>query len=346
MRAWRERKKEIPVENSAVNNPELNATLPLGPGEWDEALGVPLCVVCQYAEKIEILERELGWKDEEFDFILQYLRTVLLKHGASLIYTASSAPGSLQTLIRSTLNIQSLLQRNVLKHNLIDRDKILVPPGWDSWGMIRVLREGFDVEGTSHDWSVDIEGSSLPVGPSDGSGSLDHRTNATNGNLRDQKGSATSAYEGIIRDPKDHGDSAFELDTQDATAIEVQCEDLQVFLARQMEVLRSLKAEDDLAQKASESEKHAAGRTTPTRDTQPEGGGLREHIGPVQFNIGGIDVDADDMLKSLKDREAGRSSDDSSFVTSPDGKLETEKLASFFAGLMSPDGQSATSSPR
>jgi dynein light intermediate chain 1 len=22
-------------------------TLPLGPGEWDEALGLPLCVVCQ-----------------------------------------------------------------------------------------------------------------------------------------------------------------------------------------------------------------------------------------------------------------------------------------------------------
>ena len=340
MRAWREREKEVHVENSPVNNPEIHATLPLGSGEWDEALGVPLCVVCQYAEKIEILERELGWKDEEFDFILQYLRTVLLKHGASLIYTASSAPGSLQTLIRSTLNIQSLLQRNVLKHNLIDRDKILVPPGWDSWGKIRVLRKGFDVESTSHDWSIDIEGSSLPVGPYDGSGSLDHSTNVTNGNLRDQKGSATSAYEVVIRDPNDHGDSTFELDTQDATAMEVQCEDLQVFLARQMQVLERLKAEDDQAQKASESEKHAAGRTTPTRDTQPlGGGGLRDHIGPVQFNIGGIDVDADDMLKSLKDREAGRSSDDSSFVTSPDGKIETEKLASFFAGLMSPDGQ-------
>jgi dynein light intermediate chain 1 len=47
--------------------------VPMGPGEWDEPLGIPLCVVCQNADKIEALERERGWKEEEFDFILQYL---------------------------------------------------------------------------------------------------------------------------------------------------------------------------------------------------------------------------------------------------------------------------------
>lgn len=26
---------------------EADVTLPLGPGEWEEALGLPLCVVCQ-----------------------------------------------------------------------------------------------------------------------------------------------------------------------------------------------------------------------------------------------------------------------------------------------------------
>lgn len=31
------------------------------------------------ADKIEMLERERGWKEEEFDFVLQFLRTVLLK---------------------------------------------------------------------------------------------------------------------------------------------------------------------------------------------------------------------------------------------------------------------------
>jgi dynein light intermediate chain 1 len=31
------------------------------------------------ADKIETLEKERAWKEEEFDFVLQFLRTVLLK---------------------------------------------------------------------------------------------------------------------------------------------------------------------------------------------------------------------------------------------------------------------------
>lgn len=346
IKMWRERRKEVPVENIAITNPDINVTLPLGPGEWDEALGIPLCVVCQYAEKTEILEKELGWKDDEFDIILQYLRTILLKHGASLIYTASSAPGSLQTLIRSTLDIQSLLQRNPLKHNLVDRDKILVPPNWDTWGKIRVLREGFDLEGTSHGWSIDIQDSSLAVKLSEESTSSNHSNNATNGNLTNQNSSAISAYESAIRNPKDHTISDFEFDSQDADGIEVECEDLQDFLAKQMQVLAALTAEDELEKKAEESKKQAAGQTTPKRATQPlADGGIDQYIGPVQFNMGGINVDAESMLKSLKDREAGRSLDDGSSVP-PDENLETEQLTSFFDGLANRSGRSASSSPR
>ena len=33
---------------------------------------------------------------------------------------------------------------------------MFVPSGWDSWGKIRVLRDGFDVEGVCAGWSVDI----------------------------------------------------------------------------------------------------------------------------------------------------------------------------------------------
>lgn len=31
------------------------------------------------ADKIEKLEKEHGWHEEEFDFILQFMRTILLK---------------------------------------------------------------------------------------------------------------------------------------------------------------------------------------------------------------------------------------------------------------------------
>src|SRR5258706_15763957 len=80
--------------------------------------------------------------------------------GASLIYTIPSVPSPLQTLIHSSLGIQSLLKKQPLRHNVIDREKVLVPANWDSWGKIRVLREGFDVEGVNRGWSVDISESS------------------------------------------------------------------------------------------------------------------------------------------------------------------------------------------
>lgn len=80
---------------------EGDVSLPLGPGEWEEALGLPLCVVCQNvrtlealetscqlivlkSDRIEELERERSWKEEEFDFVLQFLRTVLLKRKSNL----------------------------------------------------------------------------------------------------------------------------------------------------------------------------------------------------------------------------------------------------------------------
>lgn len=53
--------------------------LPLSQGEYDEPIGLPLVVVCQNVDKMDLLEREMGYKEELFDFIQQYLRTILLK---------------------------------------------------------------------------------------------------------------------------------------------------------------------------------------------------------------------------------------------------------------------------
>ena len=38
-----------------------DVSLPLGPGEWEEALGLPLCVVCQ---NVRILESASGQADD------------------------------------------------------------------------------------------------------------------------------------------------------------------------------------------------------------------------------------------------------------------------------------------
>ncbi|KAI4136584.1 MAG: hypothetical protein L6R39_007718 [Caloplaca ligustica] len=162
MKEWQQRRRGATYEGASAATNDHAVNIPLGPGEWDDPLGLPICVACHGTEKIEALERDHGWREEEFDFALQYLRTVLLKHGSSLVFTSLSVPNSLPTLIHSSLGIHSLLKRQTLKHNVIDRDKVLVPPNWDSWGKIRVLREGFDVEGISSGWNVDIQ---LPPKP-------------------------------------------------------------------------------------------------------------------------------------------------------------------------------------
>ena len=49
MISWRERGRGGNAFDGGVSGStaESDVSLPLGPGEWEEALGLPLCVVCQ-----------------------------------------------------------------------------------------------------------------------------------------------------------------------------------------------------------------------------------------------------------------------------------------------------------
>jgi dynein light intermediate chain 1 len=88
MTAWKERRTgpDAPTAmpgggNTSGTSSEAKQTpaIPLGPGEWEDGLGVPLSVVCMNANKIERMERDFGWQEEQFDFVLQWMRCVLLK---------------------------------------------------------------------------------------------------------------------------------------------------------------------------------------------------------------------------------------------------------------------------
>lgn len=259
------------------------------------------------ADKIEKLEKDHGWHEEQFDFILQFLRTILLKReyhdpepawytktdnlldGASLIYTSPFLASSLQSLIHSSLGIHSLLKRQSLKHNVIDRDKIVVPANWDSWGKIRIIREGFDMEGVSTAWSIEIQDPPEPL----------YKTKSTNNdsensNPAEDGTSAVTVFEQTITDPK-ISRSIIPPSTNNSDDVDIETPDMQEFLSQQKEKLEQLKAEDA---------KDRANQQVPQLEMSPmdDQGRVNEHIGPVQFNMGGIQVDADDMLKKLRVR--------------------------------------------
>lgn len=196
------------------------------------------------------------------------------------------------------LGVYSQLKKQNLKHNVIDRDKVLIPPSWDSWGKIRVLREGFDVEGISHGWSVDVQ-----PAPPGAEGTPERRETSSSGPKGNGQGAGViPAYEEVIKDPRGN-------DEEDPTGtnqgIEIPPVNTQEFLAGQLEIMERLKAEDEKGQEAkgSKAPSDRPGKTAtllanPLVAQYP--GRVDEHIGPVQFNFGGIQVDSDGMAMKQK----------------------------------------------
>ncbi|OCH86224.1 hypothetical protein OBBRIDRAFT_890634 [Obba rivulosa] len=169
-----------------------NTVLPLGPGTFTHnAAGVPIIVTCTKADLIDegsagigagssgmgaMVKGKGGEWEERTDGVMQVLRTICLKYGAALFYT-TPLPQTLQNLRQYTLHLlftppaPSLAftastdapapVRNPFsfqqKPNPLDRDKIVIPAGWDSWGKITVLREGFDPKSWGEAWERDIE---------------------------------------------------------------------------------------------------------------------------------------------------------------------------------------------
>ncbi|KAI9783301.1 MAG: hypothetical protein M1816_001433 [Peltula sp. TS41687] len=306
-----------------------DVSLPLGPGELDDMLGLPLCVVCQNADQTGTLEEEHGWREEEFDFVQQTIRTILLKYGSSLIYTSLTNPNSfLQTLIHSSLNIHSLIQRGepVVKHNIIDRDRILIPPIWDSWGKIRILREGFDCEAVHRGWAIDLDDHATTSRKSSSNEENNDNNNNNSAVNKDAApapttagggGGATSAYEQTIRSP--HGTTAHDPSTNTAPPqpkLEIEPTSTQSFLASQQEIIERLKHEEEHQQQIRNMNDNMNDNTThPHQHQHHHAGGahgqpskiITDQIGPVQFNMGGIQIDADDMLKRIRSRHGADS---------------------------------------
>ncbi|PIL37380.1 hypothetical protein GSI_01074 [Ganoderma sinense ZZ0214-1] len=171
----------------------VNGTvLPLGQGTLTHnSAGVPIVVVCTKADLIDegsdiigsgpsgmggMVKGKGGEWEERTDSIMQVLRTVCLKYGAGLFYTTPQ-PTTLQVLRQYALHTLFMPPapspamagsevtappRNPFpfphKPNALDRDKIVVPAGWDSWGKIGVLREGFDPKLWGEGWENDLDG--------------------------------------------------------------------------------------------------------------------------------------------------------------------------------------------
>lgn len=318
MRSWRERRAGPVIEGvtpAFVLNPQQQSSAPpppLGPGEWDDPLGISICIVCLNAENTHILAREHVWTDTQFDYILQHLRAVLLRHGGSLVYTSSTQASNaiLIDLIRSSLSIQSLLKKTVLRPEAIKRDGIMIPPNWDTAGKIKTLDASFDVEAIGADWSREIAASMEQIASQPSITSLSLAPTGTE---------VLPRYSRKIQDPNQHFTHT---DTESATdnAPPKPRPNLQEFLASQLPILRSLEAEDAeaAASGGTQSQQQALlpqetrdpailEQNLPTRPVvsrNPTPAADPEPVAPMLMNVGGVHVDVEAAVKELRERAA------------------------------------------
>jgi len=150
-------------------------------------------VVCTKADLMDNAGDEAGMKgaawEEKTDWVQQVLRTVCLScklprsqfwgeadesDGASLFYTATTQPDTYSTLTQYLLHQlyttppplnpttegppSAVTTRFPFPYraNVLDRDAVRVPAGWDSWGKISVLREGFDPARVGRAWDTSL----------------------------------------------------------------------------------------------------------------------------------------------------------------------------------------------
>ncbi|WVO15107.1 hypothetical protein L204_102751 [Cryptococcus depauperatus] len=176
-----------PSANSSTSAyANLGPLLPLGPGTLTlNSAGIPIIVICTKADLMDSVGEEIGIKgggwEERTDWVQQVLRTICLSYGAALFYTASTQPSTYSILkeyllhrlytVPPPLHATSSSPTNPThptsslentkfpfnhRANVLDRDAVMVPSGWDSWGKIKVLREGFEVEGVQKSWEVSL----------------------------------------------------------------------------------------------------------------------------------------------------------------------------------------------
>lgn len=167
----------------------------------------------------------------------------------------------------------------------------MVPTNWDSWGKIRILG-GLDTEIISNGWSEDIKaplGSELLEVEELGQKKADDEEDVD----ARQKESAIARYEQWCRVPNTGGLAVVESAMNEGSAVGVESDNTQEFLERQLKILEAFKTKvTEISGAAVDGAKLDKARD----------GGISEHIGPVQFNMGGIQVDADDMLQRIKVR--------------------------------------------
>ncbi|XP_057291342.1 cytoplasmic dynein 1 light intermediate chain 1-like [Hydractinia symbiolongicarpus] len=128
---------------SARSNPgeeEEEPVLPLGENVLVDNLGIPVVVVAAKSDHMSVLEKEWEYREEHFDFLQKHLRNFCLRCGAGLLYTSSKESCNTSLLYKYLVHRIYGFSLTV-QPQVIEKDAIFIPMGWDNENKIKILDE-------------------------------------------------------------------------------------------------------------------------------------------------------------------------------------------------------------
>uniref|UniRef100_A0A8C3GAZ4 Dynein light intermediate chain n=1 Tax=Cyclopterus lumpus TaxID=8103 RepID=A0A8C3GAZ4_CYCLU len=121
---------------------EESVLLPLGDNTLTHNLGIPVVVVCTKCDAISTLEKEHDYRDEHLDLIQSHIRCFCLQYGASLVYTSVKEMKNLDILYKYLVHRLYGFAFNC-PTQVVERDAVFIPSGWDNEKKIAILHENF-----------------------------------------------------------------------------------------------------------------------------------------------------------------------------------------------------------
>uniref|UniRef100_A0A665WZR2 Dynein light intermediate chain n=1 Tax=Echeneis naucrates TaxID=173247 RepID=A0A665WZR2_ECHNA len=121
---------------------EESVLLPLGDNTLTHNLGIPVVVVCTKCDAISTLEKEHDYRDEHLDFIQSHIRHFCLQYGASLVYTSVKEMKNLDILYKYLVHRLYGFPFHC-PAQVVERDAVFIPSGWDNEKKIAILHENF-----------------------------------------------------------------------------------------------------------------------------------------------------------------------------------------------------------
>eukprot|EP01102_Stenamoeba_stenopodia_P009650 TRINITY_DN2851_c0_g2_i1.p1 TRINITY_DN2851_c0_g2~~TRINITY_DN2851_c0_g2_i1.p1 ORF type:complete len:539 (+),score=189.16 TRINITY_DN2851_c0_g2_i1:35-1618(+) len=125
-------------EQPTTTTQQEQVLLPLAAETLSNNLGIPIVVVCSKADTCEQLQKDFDFKDGRLDYIQAYLRRICLNYGAGLIYLSAKKEQERVEILREY--IEDLFFGFGFDHttNLLEKDTVFVPAGWDSLDKIMI----------------------------------------------------------------------------------------------------------------------------------------------------------------------------------------------------------------